>query len=394
MVFTFALGYYAGEERGEKRALGSGQVFGKESEPPAEYLKSDVEFSLFWDVWEILQKQYVDSPIAETKLFYGALAGLVAGAGDPYTVFLDPKTATDFNQELSGSFDGIGAEIGLRDNKIVIIAPLPDTPAEKAGLRPKDHIIAIDDRNTGGMTLESAVSAIRGQRGTEVVLKILREGVEEPREVKIIRATIDIKSVEFSMKAAAGADKSDIGYIKITHFNEDTASDFSAAVNNVLGKNPKAIILDLQNDPGGFLDTAVDVASYWIDKGPVVVQQVKGDKRTEIPARGQALLKGMKTVVLVNAGSASASEIVAGALQDYGLATIIGEKTFGKGSVQELQSLSDGSAVKVTVAKWLTPKGRSIEGEGIEPDVIVAIDRDKLDDEKDPILERALELLR
>ena len=394
IIVSFGSGYYAGEERGAQRAIGSGQVFGKETGPPADYLKSDVNFDLFWQVWKLLQEQYVDRPISETKLFYGALTGLVSGVGDPYTVFFDPKTANDFNQELSGSFEGIGAEIGLRDNKIVIIAPLPGTPAEKAGLRPKDHIIAIDGKDTGGMALDMAVAAIRGKGGTEVVLKIIRNGVAEPLEVKIVRATIIIKSVEFSMKTAPDSTRADIAYIKISHFNEDTSDNFAAAVNKVLAENPRAIILDLQNNPGGFLETAVDVASYWVKSGPIVVQQSRGEGRNEFPARGQAPLRGEKTIVLVNAGSASASEIVAGALQDYEAATIVGEKTFGKGSVQELQSLSDGSAIKITVAKWFTPKGRSIDGAGIEPDVVVAVDRAKAEEDKDPVLERALELLK
>lgn len=394
ILVSFGLGYRTGEEHGAERAIGSGQVFGKETEPLAGYLKSDVNFSLFWDVWKILQEKYVDRPISETAMFYGALEGLVAGVGDPYTSFLDPKTASEFNQELAGSFEGIGAEIGLDDSNIVVIAPLPGTPAEKAGLKPKDRIIFIDGKVTSGMTLEAAVSAIRGKRGTEVVLKIVRAGIDEPFEVKIIRSTIAIKSVQFSMKAAPDSQRADIAYIKISHFNEDTSNDFSAAVNKALKENPKALILDLQNDPGGFLETAIDVASYWISSGPVVIQQTKSDDREEFPARGKPLLNGLKTVVLINAGSASASEIVAGALQDYKAATLIGEKTFGKGSVQELQSLPDGSAVKVTVAKWLTPSGRSINDAGIDPDIVVSIDRSKLNDNEDPILDRALELLK
>src|SRR3989344_3866265 len=226
VILSFGSGYYAGEERGAQRAIGSGQVLGKETEPPPDYLKSDVDFNLFWQVWKTLQDQYVDSPIAETKLFYGALAGLVAGVGDPYTVFLDPKTAADFNQELAGSFEGIGAEIGLRDSQIVIIAPLPGTPAEKAGLKPKDRIIVINGRDTSGMTLESAVAAIRGKRGTEVTLKIIREEISEPFEVKIVRDKISIKSVEFSMKSASDSKQADIAYIKISHFHEDTLSNF------------------------------------------------------------------------------------------------------------------------------------------------------------------------
>ena len=396
IIFSFTAGFYVGEERGAQKSIGSGQVFGKEKSPPSEYLIKDVNFDIFWQVWNLLQDEYVDRPIAETRLFYGALQGLVAGTGDPYTVFLDPKTAGDFNQELAGSFEGIGAEIGLRDSRIVVIAPLSGTPAEKAGLKSKDSIMAIDGRETLGMSLEAAVAAIRGKGGTTVTLTIVRNEAEDAFEVKIVRAVIDLKSVEFSMMASSSSAGADVAYLKISHFNEDTAADFSEAVNSVLVKNPRAIILDLQNNPGGLLETAIDVAGYWIPEGTIVYQQAHGEARTEFKASGQSPLDNIKTIVLVNAGSASASEIVAGALQDYRAATIVGEKTFGKGSVQELQSLPDGSAVKITVAKWLTPTGRSIEGSGIEPDVAVTIDRGLLPDDEnsDPVLDRALELLK
>jgi carboxyl-terminal processing protease len=317
----------------------------------------------------------------------------VAGVGDPYTSFFDPETAEEFNQELAGTFEGIGAEIGLREGQIVVIAPLPGTPAERAGLLPWDRIVEIDGRSTSGLSVEAAVSAIRGKHGTTVTLMVVRSA-GDPLRVEIVRETITIESVESSLKAVTGSPRADIAYLKINHFNDDTASDFATAVQEVLGQHPRGVILDLRSNPGGLLETAVAVASYWVDDGPVVIQQQSGGRRTEEPAKGTALLKGLPTIVLVNGGSASASEIVAGSLQDYGLATVVGETTFGKGSVQELRDLADGSAVKITMARWLTPKGRAIEGVGIEPDVAVAVDRQELREGEDPELDRALELLR
>lgn len=378
----FAAGYHTGEERGAQRALGSGQVIGKRS-PADRHLSQDVDFQLFWDVWDILQQEYVDRPVPDTKLFYGALAGLVAGVGDPYTVFFDPKTAEEFSQELSGQFEGIGAEIGLRDNQIVVIAPLPNTPADRAGIKAGDAILAIDGTPTTGLTVEDAVARIRGARGTTVVLTVSR-GDQKPQDISVTRDTINIESVTWEMKG-------DVAHITIAHFNEDTSPRFSRAVQEVLAKNPKGVVLDLRNNPGGFLDTAIDIAGYWVDKRTVVIEQFHGAEQTPHAATNVASLKNVKTVVLVNGGSASASEIVAGALQDYGLATIVGEKTFGKGSVQALRELPDGSAVKVTVAEWLTPKGRSINEEGIAPDMEVKPGDDAAND---LVLERALELFR
>lgn len=393
LVGVFTGGYALGRQRGLQAGLGAGAVLDKAMPPPA-YLSRDVDFKLFWDVWSTLQQKYVDRPVADTKLFYGALQGLVAGVGDPYTTFFDPQTAKEFNQELSGSFEGIGAEIGIRNNQIVVIAPLADTPAERAGLKAGDAILVIDGRDTAGLALDAAVAAIRGPQGTAVKLLLRRATVAQPFEVAIVREKIAIQSVEFSMKATPGSEKPDIAYIKISHFNEDTVGAFNIVVDQALRQSPRGLILDLRNNPGGFLETAVEVASHWVSNGPIVTQQSGSGENAPYQAQGKASFKGLKTVVLVNAGSASASEIVAGALQDYGVATLVGEKTFGKGSVQELQELPDGSALKVTIAKWLTPQGRSINGAGITPDVEVKVDQTSLPPGDDPELARGLELLK
>lgn len=386
---SFFIGYTAGKKQAQPPKIQSqkeGKILNTPQERP-DYISKDVDFDLFRDVWERVKKEYVDKDVSDTKLFYGALSGIVASVGDPYTVFLDPDTAKKFEESLSGSFEGIGAEIGMKKEQIVIMAPLPDTPAERAGLRSGDMILQIDKKSTTGMTLDQAVTKIRGKRSTTVTLTIYREGEKKERDVAIVRDTIQVKSVVWSMKGS-------VAYVKVSHFNEDTESAFADAVRQALVKKPKGMILDLRNNPGGFLDTAVQMASYWVDGETVVVEKYDETKKDEYKGRVSALLKDMPTIVLVNQGSASASEIVSGALQDYGKARLVGKKTFGKGSVQDLQRLKDGSALKITVAKWLTPKGRMINELGIDPDIEVDIKDEDIVAGKDPQLDKALELLK
>lgn len=362
-----------------------GQVLDKGKLPA--YLSKDVKFDLYWDVWNLVKERYIEQPVVDTNLFYGSLAGIVASLGDPYSVFLDPETAKKFSEELSGTFEGIGAEIGIKNNRLTIIAPLLGSPAEKAGLKAGDKIYAINGLDTTGIALDYAVSLIRGPKGTEVTLTISRNGVEELQEIKIVRNVVAIKSVELAMKG-------DIAYLKLSYFNEDTAADFDKAVKEILIKNPKGIILDMRNNPGGFLDTAIGVASEWIEGQTIVTEEFGNKEKNDYPATGRARLKDYKTVVIVNGGSASGSEIVAGALQDYKKATIVGEQTFGKGSVQDLEELKDGSALKITVAHWLTPNGKLIEGEGISPDIEVKLTKEDYNADHDPQMDKALELLK
>lgn len=387
----YSAGYYVGGHKGVAVTTGQGQVRGLNEQPP-KFLGNNVNFQEFWNVWQILQSQYVDRPLGDTQLFYGALEGLVNGVGDPYTVFFNPDTAKKFNEELAGNFDGIGAEVGIRDDQIVIIAPLPETPAEKAGLKTGDAILTIDGKDTAGASLDAAVSAIRGPKGTTVALVLQRKGQAKPFSVSIVRETIIIKSVVSEIKKGPQSTRPDIAVIKVAQFGEDTVAGFRAAVDQALAANVRGIVLDLRGNPGGFLDAGVEVASAWIDKGPIVIEQFHGDSRTEYPPNGPSVLKGLKTVVLVNEGTASASEIVAGALQDNKAATIIGKKTFGKGSVQSLEDLGDGSALKITVAKWLTPLGRSIDQQGITPDIITQTP-ETIKEGEDPDMVEALELV-
>ncbi len=388
-AFFFA-GYQVGQTRRDTtgEVAGGAKVSGKDRAVPS-YLNKDVDFSLFWDVWNRLKRDYITKDTPDTQLFYGALAGIVNSLGDPYTVFFNPEMSKQFDESLAGAFDGIGAEIGMKKNQLVVIAPLANTPAEHAGIKAGDYILAIDKKETTNMTVDTAVTLIRGKQGTKVTLTIFREGEKKERDVVITRDRISIPVVTSEIKDG------NLGYIKISHFNEETSAAFRTAVQSMLGKGVRGIVVDLRNNPGGYLDMAVQISGYWIDGKTVVIEQYSGDKRDEYTAQTRPILADMPTVILVNEGSASASEIVAGALQDYGKATLVGKKTFGKGSVQDLQHLKDGSSLKITIAKWLTPKGRSIQDEGIVPDVeVVAADGSPDKKPKDTQLDRALEILK
>ena len=371
-----------------KQADYAGKIVNKYVTAPNNKLTKDLDFKQFWEVWDLLKEKYVDKDkLDDKKMFYGALKGLVDSAGDPYTIYMEPKLAKEFSNNLAGAFEGIGAEIGKKNDMITIVAPLADMPAEKAGLKSGDKIYAIDGKSSAKMSVDEAVSLIRGPKGSEVALTIFRESFEKPRDFKIVRQVIIVKSVRTEMRD----DK--ILVITVTNFNDDTPGLFKRAVQSVAENNPKGIILDLRNNPGGYLETAIDVASEWIDRGVVVTEQFTKDKKNEYLARGRARLKDFTTVVLVNQGSASASEIVSGALKDYNKATIVGKKTYGKGSVQILEELEDASSIKITVAKWLTPKGENINEEGIAPDIEVDLTVDDYENNKDPQMDKAVELL-
>ena len=366
-----------------------GEILNKYELKKSKNAAQDVDFSLFWDVWDTIKEKYVDADkLKEKEMFYGALRGLVDSTGDPYSVFMNPVISKDFSDDLKGTFEGIGAEIGIKNNILTIIAPLTDMPAQKAGLRSGDQIVAIDGESTGGISLDGAVNKIRGQKGTDVTLTIWRDSFEESTDFTITRGKIIVKSVKWEIN------NDDIMVIEISHFNSDTEQLFDQAVRETIKENPKGVILDLRNDPGGYLDTAIEVASEWIEEGPVVIEKFSEENKNEYLARGRARLKDYPTVVLVNQGSASASEIVAGALKDYELANIVGMTTFGKGSVQEMVNFSDGSSVKITVAKWLTPEGINISEEGIKPDEEVDLTKEDYDADKDPQMEKAVEILK
>lgn len=353
----------------------------------SETINTDIDYDLFWEVWSSVKEKYVDQPVSDQDLFYGSLKGMVTGLDDPYSVFLNPDLSKKFLEDMSGSFEGIGIEIGIKEERLTVIAPLPDTPAFRAGLRSADKIYAIDKKDTIGISLDEAAHLIRGAKGTPVVLSIWRKGDIIPREVEIIRDVIDIKSVSWELMG------NNIAYLKISHFSEDTWDEFKAISKVILNSNPNGLILDLRNNPGGYLDTAVNVAGYWLGKEIITISKDAKDKEIEYRSYGRADLVHIPTVVLVNQGSASASEILAGALQDYKQATILGENTFGKGSIQELETFFDGSSLKITVAYWYTPLGRSINEQGIMPDIEVELTSEDYELNRDPQLDQALEML-
>ncbi len=348
----------------------------------------EIEFEQFWEVWDKIKEKYVKKDVKDEDLFYGAVQGLVYALGDPYSLYFPPKAADEFSKDLSGELEGIGAEIGIKNQLLTVIAPLANTPAERAGLRPGDVILQIGEEITLGMDVNTAVSKIRGKAGTEVILSVNRNEWLEPKEIKIVRAKISVPSVTFKMQ------NNEVGYFRVMQFNEDTQKQFDKGIKELQNRSGKKIILDLRNNPGGYLDQAIRMASEWIEKGVVVSEKGNDGNNKEHETTGSARLQNIQTVVLINGGSASASEIVAGALQDNKKATIIGTKTFGKGSVQDFEMFPDGSALKLTVAEWFTPNGRNINKEGIVPDIEVIEEWDKEKIGEDVMIDKALELLK
>ncbi len=343
-----------------------------------------VDFREFWDVWDTVKQRYAKQPIDQKEMFYGALRGMVASLGDPHSIFLEPKDSAAFTKELSGAFEGIGAEIGEKKGNLVVIAPLPSSPAEKSGVKAGDRIVAIDGADASGMALDEAVNRIRGDKGTTVRLDVLRGQETKVRSFTIARDTIAIESVKVSYAQSPSGKK--LAIVEVSHFNSDTFDRFLDAVTEVRSKNVDGLVLDLRNNPGGFLDIAVQMLGEWAPGQEVVSERFSNGSRQEHRADGRGRLKDLPTVALVNGGSASAAEIVAGALQDLGRARLIGTQTFGKGSVQDLIDLKDGSSVKLTIAEWFTPNGRNINENGITPDYVVDRSEDDFDNNRDPQL--------
>ncbi len=387
LVGSFWLGYSRGKNSpADNRSfpLAQTQITNKNSP------QNSVDFSLFWKVWDLLKEKYVDkNSLDAQKLVYGAIRGMLRATNDPYSTFFDPAETKSFSQDLEGSFEGIGAELGIKDNILTVIAPLADSPAAKAGLRAGDKILKVGDKTTADTTIDEAVDLIRGKKGTEVKLTVLRLGEDGVREISIVRDTISIKSVELEFKPDG------IAYLKITKFGDDTAKEFDAAANQIISQSAKGIVLDLRNNPGGFLDKAVSVASRMIPKGELVVSEEDNTgKKDNLYTSGGDRLSSLPVVVLINEGSASASEILAGALRDNRAVQLIGKKSFGKGSVQELIDLPGNSSVKITVDKWMTPNGDYIMDEGITPNIEVDLTQEDFDNNRDPQLDKALEVIQ
>ncbi len=390
---TFGLGMFSGTVITKKKILVDSDGFVEISKVVDLYSKtrsSDVSFDQFWAVWDKIKQNHVNTPVNEVDLFYGAMSGLVSGLDDPYSVYFPPTEAEQFSKDLSGKFEGIGAEIGIKDEVLTIVSPLPESPAEKAGVLAGDKIVAIDQVLSAGLSVDEAVLKIRGEKGTKVVLTVLRQQ-EEVSDISITRGTISTPTVKYEEK------EDGIAYVRIYYFNEHTAKDFADIISEISKKDIKGLVIDMRSNPGGLLRTSVEVASEWLGESDVVVKETYNNgKKNDYQSSGKHRLRETKTIVLIDNGTASGAEIVAGALQDYGKATVIGQTSFGKGSVQDFEVLPDGSALKLTVAKWYTPLGRSIDKEGIEPDVVIEdmYDKKYLDLKQDIGLEKAIELLK
>ena len=351
-----------------------------------------VDFSLFWDAYNKLHQNFIDpGKIDDQKIVYGAISGMTKSLGDPYTDFFDPDQAKAFQQDLAGSFEGIGVEVGIKKDQLTIISPLKGTPGEKAGLKPGDQIIKINQKNTSDISVDEAVNMIRGKKGTEVTLTIFREGWSQTKDIKIIRDIIKVDAVDWELKG------NDVAYIRIHQFDQSLSNDFKKVAFEILKSPAKKIILDLRNDPGGYLEVCQDISGWFLEPGQIVtIEDFGGNKKQQqYKAQGNAVFANYPTVILINNGSASASEILAGALRDDRGIKLIGEKSFGKGSVQQVVDLNGSlSFLKITIAKWLTPKGNSIAEVGLNADVKVTISDSDIESKKDPQLDKALEIIK
>lgn len=384
IVFAF----YAGYQKGQ---YGSGMTESAVSLDEAVFKNTanesaqSIDFALFWKVWNLVKEKYVArDDLDAKKLFYGAIDGMLAATGDPYTTFFDPEENKDFNEDLDQSFDGIGAEMQIKDGILTVVAPLDDSPAQKAGIMAGDKILKINDESTENTSLTAAVGKIRGPRGTEVKLTIFHSEEDGLRDVTVRRDVIQVKSVLFEVRDG-------IAIIKVTQFGAETTSEFRKAADEILRQDVQGIILDVRNNPGGFLDAAVDLAGYFLPSGSVVVIEEDADKkRKELRTRKSNSFGAIPVVVVMNVGSASASEILAAALRENrDDVVLVGEKSYGKGSVQELIPVSSTTAVKITVAHWLTPDGNQINGSGIKPDIEVKLTREDFEADRDPQFDRA-----
>ncbi len=360
------------------------------SDPEANKLEK-LDFNIFWDVWKKVNQKYVsqDATKDTNKRIYGAVKGMVSSLGDPYSVFFNPDETKDFTTELDGKFTGIGAELSVRDGILTVIAPIEGMPAEKAGLLTGDKVLKVNDELTNDMTIEDAVKKIRGEKGTEVILTVLHKDAKDTSEIKIVRDEIDIKSVDYEKK------EGDIGYIRIRGFMDDTDEEFDKVVSKILADKDKGLIVDVRSNPGGNLETAINVISKFVSKGEVVLWERDRDgKETPYRAVSGQELKNLPVVVLIDGGSASASEILAGALRDDRQSLLIGVKSFGKGSVQSLEPVRGGSSLKITIAKWLTPSKQSIHEVGIKPTIEVKLSLEDIKNKNDKQLKRAMEEIK
>ena len=354
-----------------------------------------IDMAPFWKVWRLLDENYVPTGKAATSTtaqdrVWGAIQGMTAAMGDPYTVFMPPTDSKDFKSNISGNFEGVGMEIGVKDGSLTVISPLKGSPAELAGIKAGDKIITIDGKMAADLPTDTAVSLIRGQKDTVVKISVLREGSNKALDFSITRAVINIPTVKTEIKG-------DVFVISLYNFYAEADAQFTNALKEFADSKKTKLVLDLRGNPGGYLDAAVDMASWFLPSGKVIVREDSGNGKEETVYRSKGyniFNDNLKMVILIDGGSASASEILSGALQEQGIAKLVGTKSYGKGSVQELLPITTDTSLKVTIAKWLTPNGKSISLDGLTPDYEVKISDTDVKAGKDPQMDKALELLK
>ena len=389
LVFSLGTTFFAGAMVGFSVRPGIDKITSIANKETSVAINAD--FAPFWEAWNILNEKFIFSATTtDQKKVYGAIQGLAASYGDPYTSFFPPNEAEIFQSDISGDFEGVGMEIGKKEGILTVISPLKGSPAEKAGIRSGDKILKIDDIITTEMDTDEAVTHIRGKGGTTVKLTLFREKEKEPLVISVVRAPIEIPTLETEKRDG-------IFIIRLFSFTSKSPELFRGALREFVASKNDKLILDLRGNPGGYLDAAVDMASWFLPAGSVVVKEDFGDKGegSTHRSRGYNIFnKNLKFVVLIDGGSASASEILAGALSEHGVAKLVGDKTFGKGSVQEVVPLTDDTFLKITVARWLTPNGKSINENGLEPEYTVKVTQEDLDKKYDAQFEKAVEVLK
>jgi carboxyl-terminal processing protease len=355
---------------------------------PSDPISREQLFAPFWEAWDIVHAEFVEQPVDDVALMRGAISGMLEALGDKHTSYMDPEQFKTSQRSLDGEYQGIGAWVDITGEYLVIISPMPASPAEKAGVKANDTIIAVDGNDMTGVDGQLVLQRILGPANTDVTLTIRREGLQEPIDITITRAKIVVPSVTSEMK------ENDIAYIQLSTYGDKTTDELKKALKELIGQNPKGLILDLRNNGGGYLGTAIEVVSQFIPKGVVMYEVYGNGDRDTFEALPGGLATEIPLVILVNEGTASASEITAGAIQDLGRGKLVGVTTYGKGSVQRIIPLKDEKGVvRVTIARWVTPNERQINEVGLTPDVVVEITEEDIAAERDPQLEKAIELL-
>ncbi len=385
IILLLFLSYNFGFKKGEQSILTKAPEYLENTQSE----KND--FSVFWEAWNRIENDFLyQKDIDYQEMIYGAIKGMISSLDDPYTAFFAPKEAEEFERELSGKYKGVGMEITVKEGILTVVSPLENTPAQRADLMPGDKILKVDDITIKDMPIDEAVQLIRGPEGTEVTLLVNRKSWDEPKNITLVREVIKIPTFKFEIKETEQG--TPVAYIKMYQFNKILNKELRDEIRDILNSSAKGIILDLRNNPGGYLHVAENVAGWFLEKGEIIVWQKTGSKEESFTSSGPGIFSEYPIVVLINKGSASGAEILAGALRDNKGAKLVGEKSFGKGSVQEQMNLNDNSSIKITVSEWLTPSKHSIRDEGLEPDVEVEMTEEDYLDKKDKQLEKALEV--